>query len=1642
MKAFAQIRNRIRCLWHCRCSRVRLAERQRIMRPLGVALVLVWSLLAAMDGVSSAASLPTAANSPQSGELRFRRVYFPEGMKEWPKGAEKYLPMEADEFNRLIETIHRGAPGGPGKASIGLVSAQYYARLKTPSMLEGNATLNVSPSTISAMLMTLDPCNLAISRAQWVTSDGAPAILGLSASGKLQALAERSGQMKFDWSLAGQRDVTGDVSFIIELPLSPVNQLRIEVPAGLTPVVDHGVLTDEGPADPSFRRFRVELGGRSACRLRFVRPGSEAARPFAVLASQSAAYDFSLHGVELSVDLNIEAHRHPLPNIVLNLDSSLELVDVSAGEVSLPWEVVAKIADKVRRVAIALPGPLQDGAASLRLRAVAPPLPPGLWKLPRMTFDGVVCRIGSIRLSIPFPLSIDRLELHGCRQTGVAAFVGEQLDFESLASDAAISIAMSQHLTQIQGISATATVLGQGKISSRVATDFRSGDGPVFSLEAAVLPNWVIDSVVSQPTDGLDDWTVESRGEARRLLVRLSRPLTAARRLRLIISARRLYAIPGSNLGVDDVVPLRFLGLSERRSWVDLHTSGLHEIKVSGGEKPRRIDIKDLTAAELDLFAEPPGELLFRDDGDAAGLRLSLESRRPTYSATTRVEAVVGETTLAENYTFSCTPSKTAPVDRLVVHFSRHREVPLKWSILNMDESQFSAHRWPAPQENSAGLTAEEENWDIVFRKPRSAPLEIHAARQTKLSGPTPVCLATLPDATRQEARLVLRDVSPQGIQIKTHRVTPLPAEAVADHISTTHASYQYDPRTEATPQSEPAVVLTTLKRQSPAAWAWDCEIDSEVADNGIGVHVVRYRIENVGCRQIRVSLPPGLLPEDFHGVWVNEKPVATFKEAGPSAGDLSFDLPLGVKNLSVTMQFSTRGSALGTVHRLQPPLPEIGLPTFARNWRLELPPGYEVLQSDRSENGTFSLRRRLGGCLGRNEGELAFNPLRRRDWHTIFVLGKSGDHSTLATEAEGAGWRQVRMNLADGASGVLVVRRAAIDVASWLLFLTVVSLGIWRFSRRPVVLVALAAILGITAIVLPAAISTIASHALLGVILCLVVKRVRPSVASTGELPASCGAEMPSTLTNIIPYGAPLFAAIMFCSQGSAHAGQPTKPPVAHSVFIPVDKNQQPIQGKYYLPEPFFAELYQRAALQADRPQGWMIASALYRAELINDSAQLGYVIDRLTSEFEIRVFNATTRVRIPLRRDEVNLEPGQARLEDRSIQPEWDAAGHALFVDIAEPGNYRLELSLRPAAQPSSQSAALDLAIPRVPTARLELGVPDGGPFLEFPAALGAVRWEDVVSRWTVDLGPCGRLVVRLPDAAPAGGTVVDVDQLSWMKIEPGCVLVDARIKARSAIGSVRRLLLRADSALELLSSAGPAVPTVQDRGGGAFRGYELQLPRSTGSATTCDLHFLWNGEAGVGALHLPQIDVSNARPVRRWLAISVNPALECQSPGARLQEMGVVPEFISNWGATDVSVSPDLAFRLNGNAADWSVTTRLRRAAASGDANVTWTFGGQSVELLFAAQLHAVYGSIFQYCLEAPPSLHVDSLTVLAAGANQAIRWSQEKDGQISVFLGKPLPGRHEFQLRGQMPLPEQRIFPFHRFVCKMLACRTHE
>ena len=316
-----------------------------------------------------------------------------------------------------------------------------------------------------------------------------------------------------------------------------------------------------------------------------------------------------------------------------------------------------------------------------------------------------------------------------------------------------------------------------------------------------------------------------------------------------------------------------------------------------------------------------------------------------------------------------------------------------------------------------------------------------------------------MPDAARQEATLIVRSLGPQIVQIKTHRLKPLPTEAAAaGQVQTARASYQYDPRTEATPQSEPAIVLTAVGNESAAAWVWDCEVRSQLAADGAADHVVSYRIQNAGSRQIRLTLPAGLLRRDVHGIWVNDKPAAARPsgEPIPAAGELAVDLPADLKFVTLVLRISTRGEPLGTFSRLRPPLPDIGLPVFARHWRLELPPGLC------RPAATARIRRpaRPHPSASAAACWAAWDEAKTNRPSTLCVA-KTGNRrcrwrktedrpADPGTEAETAGWTQYPIDLADGTSTVIVVRRAAIDAAGWMLFLAVVGIGAWGLSGRP----------------------------------------------------------------------------------------------------------------------------------------------------------------------------------------------------------------------------------------------------------------------------------------------------------------------------------------------------------------------------------------------------------------------------------------------------------------------------------------------------------------------------------------------------------------------------------------------------------------
>ena len=150
-------------------------------------------------------------------------------------------------------------------------------------------------------------------------------------------------------------------------------------------------------------------------------------------------------------------------------------------------------------------------------------------------------------------------------------------------------------------------------------------------------------------------------------------------------------------------------------------------------------------------------------------------------------------------------------------------------------------------------------------------PFELCATRKTGIvprRRGLPPCLASLPDAAIQRASVIVRSLGPQAVEIIDRRANRLPVEpAPAGQIQTARAAYSYDPREEATPHSEPAIVVACGETQIRPHGRGTATSARIMPADGAGDHLITYKIENAGCQQVNLKLPPPLVRADLREI-------------------------------------------------------------------------------------------------------------------------------------------------------------------------------------------------------------------------------------------------------------------------------------------------------------------------------------------------------------------------------------------------------------------------------------------------------------------------------------------------------------------------------------------------------------------------------------------------------------------------------------------------------------------------------------------------------------------------------------------------------------------------------------------------------
>jgi hypothetical protein len=692
---------------------------------------------------------------------------------------------------------------------------------------------------------------------------------------------------------------------------------------------------------------------------------------------------------------------------------------------------------------------------------------------------------------------------------------------------------------------------------------------------------------------------------------------------------------------------------------------------------------------------------------------------------------------------------------------------------------------------------------------------------------------------------------------------------------------------------------------------------------------------------------------------------------------------------------------------------------------------------------------------------------------------------------AEPRGWTAYQLELSHtGPSRLSLVRRDALRVLRWAAFLAAIGLAWWKAIHRPVKLTALLGLFGVAAFLLPATYSGMASGALLGALFVVGLRLIcaRPAGDHSGML-AGGSHVLPGKRETTIRAGIFLLATVtLLFTRGSAWGGESGPKSVrawwpAHGVLIPAAADpdgpphaMKPTGEKYQVPEDFYDQLKRLAATGAEEPKGWLLAGATYSGSFVWQPAPDRLAPKEIKATFDLEVLGSWARVSIPFGADGPNLVPDGVLLDGRPIPYQWQHG--ALVLPVSGRQRHRLELLLTPTVELNGTSAGFSLPIPRLANSRLELTAPPDAPTIDVPSALGSVGEERAPDsmRIEAELGPADRLSLQWQqDMSRRGATAaVQVEELLWLKVRAGSVDVDARFKFQVGDAPVQQLFLTVDPWLKpkgpFQCDAGAVaevpvagLPSVGDLPSSTERashlrtiGLELEEPVAD-RQLILQATFHLKDRTGVGRLSLPHLGTENARVVKRWLAVSVDPSLESEQEGSDDLEPVAVPDFLAAWG--DATSQPRFAYSLSlgervssraghrpGTGSDrrlvakrgsmgreawsrspWSMSTRPRKPETTVEQTAVWRFAAHEARVNLEAQLNTRGGFHFQYRLLVPAELEIDRVSVREGEVERADSWRRAPDGTVTVFLNRALSGQQALSLEGRLPVPARGQMP---------------
>lgn len=1640
--------------------------------------------LAVIGGLGTVCGGQGPPPSAEPAPLFYRRIFVPqEALESQIRGL---LPLLRTEFEQRLDQATRELfPEAASPLAAHLAEMRLSARFREPAVLEGTAELDVVWRGSQPAWLVLEPWGLPLVTAVWRSPTLHPAVLGRDPAGRLCCLVDRSGVLELSWHQAAREVRDEERLFELPLPPAPRREMTLRAPSAWSIAVRGGwAMSDAAPpGQPDETGWKLALGGGSAVQLVFNRPA--ATREHRIVWRESSRY--TLHRGTFDVEMTWSWESlDGLPSgvQVFSLPAGLRVTAARLDEERVPLTSVPEPASGQRAVAVPLTS--KSTAGTLVLTATGDWPTDGRFTLPRVVPRDGVYQEGQVELVAEAWLQVQPRAVRGCERwpSAAAASVGlrhpDRFAFQLWDPQAQIEVTASPSFAPLHVESATQLLVEPNQVLAATTAEVTVQAGQRFELQAQVPRPWIVDAVDVQPAEMLAERSLTARGGGPQLLrVQLVRPLLPGRPLRLTLRAHFRRPPPGQPLGEGVFQPLSFPEAASVQRWIAVRVEDTAaELRLEGDERFQRLEEKDLTLTQRQLFEQPPSGLLLATSDPTATARAILDPATARYEAELFLRVEAGRRQVQHTLSLRCSPEGAA-LGGVLVRLAPPPRESVTWHLADDPSRELTAIPEPAAAA-STGHPA--EVWRIPLPRPRTTPFEVTAHWTSPLAATHEVPLAGLPDATLTTA-LVEVHARDGHLAVQTRQMEPLPpAPPAPGRYSTLCGRFHY-----AAGQQPQLLLVRTAAASEPRAWIESLTLTSRWTPEGRGEHEAHLRVRNAGREELRITLPPQI-DEAFWSVAPPDpaEPHALPLAAPATSGETVIPLPPLQAQAEVTLRYRTQQRGLGRwpLRTWQVPLPSIDLPVLQRRWQIVLPSDLSVWSSRMPDDASAAATWPASVPPGRT-GPAPTPEQDASTAHAAPSLPGLGDRLWAALAGPGwlaeacrslvslpprmpdsamLGWQQWSVPLPDGPQAEVTVYRIS-WAAAWALGLAGMAAA-WGWRRRG----SLAATAAVALLCLAVASGSdlpprwwwlgIGLGALAGGGLALAWPggMASPHAPPPFEgLESTASRERSRRVPLVRGLGGWWMRLLLGCTGGlvvarllglgGAEAVRAEGRPPPWKLVVPVDAEGHPTGDYVYLEPGFYEALHQRSTQKPPAQPPWLVARARYElggaaAGPVAAGPEQPPTIERLRVLLDLYTFEPAVRVVLPWRPEEVMLHPGQSRLDGQSVALAWEPAGQGLELVVKRPGKHQLELVFATQAKRAAEKLVLELTAPPAaveewtdapPEVREESGIRSAGRQPSRPqffrVRADRLRWE-----WPEE---------------PTRSTAVPVvaEQLLWWKIRRGSVSLEAHFRVQGLLPGPCLLPVEVDPRLRQVGglSQGPIRRITSDPQRPHRLLVECEAPAAGDLAW--QMTWLWPQASGCGQLPLPTVRLGEARLRRDWTAFTLDPSLEWLRPPpaqATAASGEVIPrgllaapsvpdetpvasdpptpaDFLRAWGEADAPPQYVLASSAPELRQPLVVCPRLPAPTAA--LQWDWSLGESSAKLRLRAALQGAAGR-FEHQLLLPAAFRVRRVAWTQGGRLVPLRWSQQNGGSVRVTLLEPPAAEAVFEMEGWMPLPSSR------------------